>query len=198
MANPDETSSTERLLELIRNEEKTGDTLSESLAAASPGKHKKKAQKRWLSSGKSTVVGIDRDKNALMLVMVKRLSDRRVKLLACKSVPFDPQLPEGGAEFDHFIKTSLADFCRFSKRRALWAVLPFGQGEIRPIRIPRVPKKQVANAVYWTIKKESAFDAKGPRCPTLRYVSARMRRFQLFLGRSWDGRATNAEVAVRP
>jgi Tfp pilus assembly PilM family ATPase len=29
---------------------------------------------------------------------------------------------------------------------------------VRHIRIPRVPRKQIANAVYWTVKKETPFD----------------------------------------
>jgi Tfp pilus assembly PilM family ATPase len=42
----------------------------------------------------------------------------------------------------------------------LWINMSAARVNVRHITIPKVPKKQIENAVYWTIKKETPFDEK--------------------------------------
>jgi Tfp pilus assembly PilM family ATPase/Tfp pilus assembly protein PilN len=61
-------------------------------------------------------------------------------------------------EFDDFLKASLDSVIASSKKSRLWAVMSAEHVEIHNIRIPRLPHPQIANAVYWTLKKNAPFD----------------------------------------
>ena len=106
------------------------------------------------------MVGVDLGYTDLKLVKLLQLSDQKWKLLDYKCVPFQPRVPKGTPEFAAFLKAALAEFCGPPKRVKLWTIMSAARVDVRHLRIPKVAKKQVANAVYWTAKKEAPFDEK--------------------------------------
>lgn len=161
VATQDEISSTEKLLELIRSEDNTEVEYPDSVAPPHPPKSLKTALiKAWPLKKKGITVGVDFGYKELKLVKVRQSSDKQWVLLGYTSVPFDPEIPKQAHEFATFLNDTLMEFCSSSRKSELWCLLSSAKVEIRHTRIPKVPKKQVANAVYWTAKKEISFDEK--------------------------------------
>ena len=152
MARRDEISSTEKLLELIRSDENLGnETLETHSSPSSPI-----AQKL----PKDIKIGIDFSDNALKFVKVGQPSERQWQLLGYQKIPIDPQIPEESTEFHDFFKTALSEFCGPAGNSELWGLMSSTGVEVRYIKIPKVNKKQIANAAYWTFKKDTPFDEK--------------------------------------
>lgn len=158
MAKPDEISSTENLLDMIRGNRTTVSKLAEDMSTTmSPKRRTPDLKKSWPAK-KNITVGIDFAYTNLRLVKVKQISDNQWRLLGCANVPFDPEISKESPEFLHFLKVTLSDFTGDAGKFDIWSLMSSARMEIRHIRIPRVPKKQIANAVYWTFKKEVDFD----------------------------------------
>ncbi|MBS1238591.1 MAG: hypothetical protein H6R39_251, partial [Deltaproteobacteria bacterium] len=58
----------------------------------------------------------------------------------------------------NLLKSEINKFCGSYKNTNIWAIMSAARVNVRHINIPKVPKKQIENAVYWTIKKETPFD----------------------------------------
>jgi Tfp pilus assembly PilM family ATPase len=54
----------------------------------------------------------------------------------------------------------LSRFCTGLKRYDIWCCVSSAKVETRCIRIPKLPKKQIPNAVFWTFSKEVTFSDK--------------------------------------
>ena len=158
MATHNEISSTEKLLDLIRSDNDTGGELPRNHSPTPNSERHRRVLTGARASKKTTVVGVDFGYRNLKLVKMMHLSDREWKLLDYTSISYNPQIPRTSPEFSNFLKTHLSDFCGSSLKFELWCLMFSGNVEIRYIRIPNVPKKQIANAVYWTFKKEVPFD----------------------------------------
>jgi type IV pilus assembly protein PilM len=159
LAKHDEISSTERLLELIRSdsEEETEDTAKPSRRP--PGRLKSLFQSK-ISFKKKITVGVDLGHDDLKLVKVQRVSDQQYEMLEYTRVPFDPEIPRENPQFFQFLRPALAEFCGFGKNFDIWCTISSARVETRQIRIPKVASKQVANAIYWSYQRESAFSDK--------------------------------------
>jgi len=55
------------------------------------------------------------------------------------------------------LRATLDDFCPHGKH-LFWAAIPRHAVTIHNVQIPTVPKKELRNAVYWTLKKETSFE----------------------------------------
>jgi type IV pilus assembly protein PilM len=159
LAKQDELSSTERLLELIRDSD----------AGTQPAAQEQKpGSRRWralldnsfsLTRGNITV-GVDLGREDLKLVKVKRVSDRKADLLEFARVPFDPEIPKDHPGFPQFLGSALQKFCGPSKAIELWATIPSGRVETRYLKIPKTSQSQIANSAYWSYQKHSPFKEK--------------------------------------
>jgi len=162
LAKRDDISSTQRLLDLIRGDRPANEGPAQDADMASgsiiPQKEPGAVLKKIWPSRKGITLGIDFAYTNLKLVKIKQTAETQWKLLACANVPFDPDLPQEGPEFSRFLKKTLNDFAGPSGKTDIWCLMSSAQIEIRHIRIPKVAKKQVANAVYWTYKREVEFD----------------------------------------
>ena len=150
-------TSTEKLLELIRDKNKPQE--SNGPVSLSEARIKKKYSSiiRWPAK-KKVSVGIDLGHNDIRMVKVKKSVNQQWKLLKYKSYTLDPHTPREDPKFSGYLRDALIDFCHTPRKVELWAIFSSSQIETRRIVIPKVPKKQIANAVYWTLKKESPFD----------------------------------------
>ena len=159
MAKPDEISSTERLLELIRS---NGDD-----DVAQPPINAKLSFKQRVQSYFSeaialknpVTVGIDIGYDDLKLVKINQNADS-LKLIDYLRVPFEPDITPSHPKFVDFLRSTLTRFCGDSKSVEIWSNISSARVELRYLTIPKVPPKQIANAVYWSHRRVAPFDEK--------------------------------------
>ncbi len=160
MAKHDEFSSTERLLDLIRGKE---DMISKppdiSPPQLPPSGLKYSFSKAFsITIKKKLLVGVDINDHELRLVKVSQALEKRQTLLDYTKAPFQSDMAIDSPQFHRFLKSVLTDFCGPAKNIEIWTTASTANAETRFLRIPKVPKKQMFNAVYWSFKKESSFD----------------------------------------
>ncbi len=156
----DEISSTERLLDLIRSSTKTGSEFSNITSSRSFSQRIKSNFGNLVTFKKSTTVGVDIGYNELKLVKTSNSSPQKQHLLDYQKVPYLPNVSVDHPEFIPYLKSVLTRFCGSAKSTEIWANISSARVEMRYLRIPKVPQKQIANAVYWSFKKITSFDEK--------------------------------------
>ncbi len=62
--------------------------------------------------------------------------------------------------FCRFLKETYNSFTSKSGSTSVWATLPADEAVVRQLLIPKVPFKEVSNAVYWSFRREMNFDEK--------------------------------------
>ncbi len=160
MARPNEISSTERLLDLIRNNNDSESTSSDISLPSSSASGLHSFFPNPFSFIKTVTVGVDIGHSDLKLVKVSRSSDSTIELLDHLKIPFESHIKKGTPQFSVFLKSALTNFCGSSKKIEIWSAVSSEKVEMRYVRIPKVSKKQTANAVYWTYKKKVLFNEK--------------------------------------
>ena len=158
MARHDDISSTEKLLDLIRGK---SDTASDSTSIA-PRQSTTSSLKNSLIQAfplkKKIVVGVDIGGGELKMVKIGQALDRKQEMLGYSSLPFESDMSIDNPQFSIFLQSALNDFCGDLKNVEIWSAISSANVTTRYLRIPLVPKKQVANAAYWTFKKEVSFN----------------------------------------
>ncbi len=154
MARTDEISSTERLLDLIKKGK------SEPPPAPSPEQTGtvRKGSGSVVAMHKSVTVGVDMGHDALRMVKTSGSHEGKRRLLDYAVIPYRPDERPGKEGFVDFLRDELTAFCGPAKKVQLWAIMSAARVDVRNIFIPKVPKKEIENAVYWTVKKEASFD----------------------------------------
>ena len=155
-----EITSTERLLDIIRHKKNDINESEDKSKIDPPKKGFKSTASKIISVQKSVTIGIDIGHKYLRLVKTARLADNRWELLDYKSVPFTHTTAIKSPEYINFLKSEINEFCGNCRNANLWAIMSAAKVNVRHIHIPKVAKKQIENAVYWTIKKETPFDEK--------------------------------------
>lgn len=170
-------SSSDKLLEMIRGKKggkaeagveagapkAGGGAAAKKAASGKAGNVKNKSTKIRTGysfgggGGKALVVGVDLGPDSLRLSKMSGPPTKR-KLLAFKRVPYDPSAPPGSSGFIGFLRDRLREFCKSPGQVEIWALISSAKAELWNINIPRVSKKQVVDAVYWSVKKEKQFD----------------------------------------
>ncbi|MBK5101506.1 MAG: pilus assembly protein PilM, partial [Desulfobacteraceae bacterium] len=161
MKRHDEIASTERLLELIRREDAAGIESQEPVSSSKVPKGRKPQLFKMWPPRKTITVGVDIGEKDLKLVKATQTSEQRWELLDFTSVPLEAHIPKDSPQFSQLLRAALSDFCGSSDQCKLWTIMSSALVEMRDIRIPsKVPRKQIYNAVYWTLKKEIPFNEK--------------------------------------
>ena len=161
MARISDITSTEKLLKLIRS--KREETSNPSCATEPPPKkrgHFSLPLPKLLSLQKTCTVGIDIGHDYLRMVRATETSGGHWKIDDRRRFTMPPEAPRDSPEFGAFLKSALAAICGPAKQANLWVIMSAARVEVRHIRIPKVPKKQISNAVYWTARKDAPFDEK--------------------------------------
>ncbi|MFW6334590.1 MAG: hypothetical protein ACOC0W_04895 [Desulfosalsimonas sp.] len=152
MVTEKEISSTEKLLNVIRG--------SHDGTAPAQGNTSEKnfwgyIKKNWLPSGSRGITGVEIFRDTLNIVRMNREKSGWRAVYAARTV-----LPEGispdHTDFPLFLKTQLRN-ADPAGRTEIWACLPPSRGDTWNVLVPKV-KKGLTNAVYWTARKERAFD----------------------------------------
>jgi type IV pilus assembly protein PilM len=156
----DEISSTERLLDLIRDSGKEADTAFDPSSQKSIGSRLMGIFRNPVSFKKSISVGVDLGHTDLKLIKVLRISDQKFEMLEYARFPFESDVTRDSPDFYQFLRPILADFCGSSENPDLWCTIPSARVETRRLQIPKVNQKQIPNSVYWSFQKISAFNEK--------------------------------------
>jgi len=158
-----EISSTEKLLELIKSDSRA----PQPDGAAAPGRFPSSSPSRRQSflgrlspRAPEITVGVDIGPGYLKLAKTAPGPDNGWRLLDLLTVPFDPEISRESPLFHKFLQTHLHRFCGSTKKLRIWASISSINVEVRPVTIPKVPKRMVANSVFWTFKKEVPFNEK--------------------------------------
>jgi len=178
LAGKDEISSTEKLLDLIRED---NDQVQEpsNLSAEAPDVPEAETPVESLADPevevavednsaplfsnvipmrKKTTVGVDIGYHELKLAMVNQVSERKHELLDFATIPFPEGISQSSPTFPAFLKNALKEFSGKSRQTSVWAAISSARVETRNLKIPKVSKKQIDNAIYWTLKKDLSFD----------------------------------------
>ena len=109
MAKQDEISSTEKLLELIRNNKRTQEIESAEPSTIASNEAEfsgaKKGFKRTVTRGKAASVGVDIGYDDLKLVKIHKISNQKHELLDYIRVPFEPDIHPGHPDFYKYLKS---------------------------------------------------------------------------------------------
>lgn len=151
-------SSTERLLSLIRGKQKTGQKAPTAELPSSALKSQKRPKSNVFGLQKALNVGVDIGYDCLKLIKVRQISNKKQVIVDYRQLPFESGLPIESPQFSKFFRSALRSFCGKSKKIQLWGMASSARMEMRYLKIPKVAKKQIANAAYWTYKKEVAFE----------------------------------------
>jgi len=170
LARKDEISSTEKLLGLIRQkengEQETPSSESSQVGMESsrvPPPPPKPQQKpstlsNVVSMRRRVTVGVDIGYDALKLGVVNQVSEKRQELVDFVSIPYEAGMSPSSSKFPEFLRTALKKFCGRNKKIALWSAISSAKVETRNLKIPKVSKKQIGNAAYWTLKKDISYN----------------------------------------
>jgi len=156
----DPITSTERLLDVIRGKS-DGTGIQQAPQPERPIviKASKSVRPKTKTNSQSITVGIDIGFKNLNLVKAAG-SAHKWKILEYKSTPIPADIEKGSDEFNTFLKSAVVPFCSGAKRTETWAIMSAAEVEVRLIRIPKVPAKNLEAAVFWTLKKEGAINIK--------------------------------------
>jgi len=158
LARQDEISSTERLLDLIRS--KDGSESSDNSPPPSVAVGLTSSIKKVIPFKKKTVVGADIGRNTLILVAISQSAEKKMELLDYGVIPFEDGINKESPQFSRFVKSAISTFCGSARTVEIWSAISSANVETRYVKIPKVPNRQIYNAVYWTYKKEVSFNEK--------------------------------------
>jgi len=158
LAKRDEVSSTERLLDLIRDDSKSEYTAGTMDSEKSFGLRLKNIINNPVSLRKTVSVGVDLGYDDIKMVKVRRIANQKYEMLEYERIPFTENVDRQSPQFPQFLRTVLTDFCGNTKNIDIWCTISSARVETRQIRIPKVHQKQIPNSVYWSYKKISSFD----------------------------------------
>jgi type IV pilus assembly protein PilM len=153
----DEISSTEKLLDLIRD-----NTLPPSSAnltePAAPTQ--KTGLFKALTFQKAIGIGVEIGNRSIKIAKISRVSDKSFELLDYDTIAVEQAEPFDTPRLAKALAAVLSRFCTGLKRYDIWCCVASAKVETRCIRIPKLPKKQIPNAVFWTFSKEVTFSDK--------------------------------------
>lgn len=109
---------------------------------------------------KAIGIGVEIGNRCIKIAKVNRISDKTFELLDYDTIKIEQA---DGLDTPHLARalaTLLTRFCSGLKRYDIWCCVASAKVETRCIRIPKLPKKQIPNAVFWTFSKEVTFSDK--------------------------------------
>ncbi len=160
MPKKDDITSTEKLLKLIRSK-------GAELSSAVEGSSKTQQVKKNLLGRKSSLgkkgktkkvvkIGVDINASDITVAAVLRVSEKRQKLLEVKKIPYGPDIEKGSPPFTKLLKGLLKEFSGKYKNASLWATISSAEVETKFLQIPKIPARQIPNAVKFAFQKETA------------------------------------------
>ena len=166
MAGIKDINSTEKLLNVIRGKDKDNESFASTGKTLPPLPKNKPAKKTNLTlpklffNKKHYTVGIDIGEEFIALAKTINSPDGRPVLVDQKIIKYSHLTSEGSIKFKALLKSNLIPFCGSIDDCNIWTTISSHDVNVNHIKIPRVPKKQLENVIYWTAKKENQFNEK--------------------------------------
>ncbi len=164
MVKSNDINSTERLLNVIRGSQQPSTPLTDAVKdTSSPKKVPNKLSLNFppVFAAKNRVrVGVDIGQDNISFAKMAKTSDGRPMLVDQKIVNFGGQIARESSEFKDLLKSSLTAFAGSLAACDVWAMMDATEVNVSHLKIPRVPKKQLENVIYFTAKKENPIDEK--------------------------------------
>lgn len=157
MAKQDDIHSTERLLNLIRSENASDSPhRPETVGEKKPGSTLS-AILPQVAFRKRITIGVDIGHTYIKLAKISQ-SEKSFEILDFVDIPLNRQISMKDPGFRQLLKSTLDKFCEGHHHLVIWSAIQSARVETRCIRIPKVPRKQIANAIFWTFTKKIEFD----------------------------------------
>jgi type IV pilus assembly protein PilM len=144
-------------LNLIRSDSSTEAPTGPETKPANLTKEKLTQLISPVALGKRITIGVDIGHAYVKLAKISQ-SDKSYEILDFIDIPMSRQINVGDPEFQKRLTSALNRFCADRQRPVIWSAIQSAQVETRCIRIPKVPRKQISSAIYWTFTKKIAFD----------------------------------------
>ena len=166
MAGIKDINSTEKLLNVIRGKDKDNESFASTGKTLPPLPKNKPAKKTNLTlpklflNKKHYTVGVDIGEEFIALGKTINSPDGRPVLIDQKIIKYSHLTSEGSIKFKALLKSNLIPFCGSIDDCNIWTTISSHDVNVNHIKIPRVPKKQLENVIYWTAKKENQFNEK--------------------------------------
>ncbi len=154
----DEISSTERLLNVIRDDSEVEDEMMEISPPELIETETKFSFSNVFFIRRIVNVGVIIGESYILLAMTRQSIEGKWELLDYTRVSCDSKLKKDSRSFISFLDSTLTDFCGSQEHCNIWTTIYSSKIETRYLMIPKVSEKQIANAVYWTYKKQVSFD----------------------------------------
>lgn len=158
MKKHDEISSTEKLLNVIRDDSGVENEIMGLSPLKLPKTEKAFIRSKVFSLRKTVNAGVIIGEREIFLAMTRRSTEGQWELLDYKRIPVDPVIKKEDRTFISFLNGVMTDFCGNYDNCEVWAAISSSRVETRYLTIPKVSEKQIANAVYWTYRKQVSFD----------------------------------------
>lgn len=160
MTAPDDIRSTEKLLQLIRSPKQPQTPSEPSSGSVQSAAPKSFSLMSALRIQKKAVVGVDIGHTYVRLAKAARLGDKRYELLDYLHIPLETQSHLQDPDFQARLQEGLDRICGTGAPCDIWAAIPSAKVEVRYLRVPKLKRKQMANAVFWTFTNKVAFNEK--------------------------------------
>ncbi len=160
MAKTKDTSSTEKLLQLIRGNPETAQSQEKQSKNAAIKKPSSSTMASLFGTGRKYTVGVDVGQDFLYLVKMTGSAEGKPVWIDSRIIPCSQFSTRDSDEFKSFLKESITNFSGQISSCSFWAMIPSADVNIVHIKIPRVARKQMNNVIYWTAKKENPIDEK--------------------------------------
>jgi len=164
LAGTNDINSTEKLLNVIRG--KDTESFPSKGKSVLPLPKKKPAKKtnftlpKLFINKKRYTVGIDINEEFIGLAKTIHVADGRPVLVDQKIIKYGHLTSKGSIEFKSLLKSHLIAFCGSIADCNIWTMIAASDVNVNHFKIPRVPRKQLENVIYWTAKKENPVDEK--------------------------------------
>ena len=157
-------NSTEKLLDVIRGKKSDSYKEVKSLSALPdrPVLFRQRSLSfiNFFSEKKLYTIGVDIGRDVIRLARTIKTSGGNPVLVDYKIISFDKQINKGSPEFREILRITINSFCGSTDNCSIWALMNAADVNVYNRKIPRVAKKQLENAIYWSAKKENPFDEK--------------------------------------
>jgi Tfp pilus assembly PilM family ATPase len=156
----DNITSTEKLLEQIRGNKPSSASSPRPGIPVEPPSGWRDRFHSVLKFKKPIRIGVDIGYTDVRLVKTVEIATNRHQILDCRQVPFDPGLDPQNLLFPQFLRNTLASFGGSTDSASIWATISSARLDTRLLRIPKVARRQIPNAVIWAYKKKNPYNDK--------------------------------------
>lgn len=157
MAKQNDIHSTERLLNLIRSENSSDSSNRPNSAGAKKPGLTLSAILPQVAFRKRITIGVDIGHTYIKMAKISQ-SEKSFEILDFIDIPLNRQIKINDPGFQQLLKSTLDKFSIGHHHLVIWSAIQSARVETRCIRIPKVARKQIANAIFWTFTKKIEFD----------------------------------------